>query len=79
MSRRPALDAARWLHYAATPTCTALALLSACFDGGPDSVCSAMGHASLIDGMTTMYLVMALFHAGPWLRLLPNRLIIKDL
>ena len=66
------------LGYAATPVCLTLALLTACFDDGPQSVCRAMGNFSLLSGMATMYLVMAMLHAGPWLRLLSNRLIMKD-
>ena len=67
------------LCYAATPVCLTLALLTACFDDGAHSVCGTMGNGSLLGGMATMYVVMAVLHAGPWLRLLPNRLIIKDL
>jgi hypothetical protein len=63
------------LAYAATPVCLVLALLS----GGPQSVCTSMSAGSQLGGMATMYLVMALLHAGPWLRLLSKRLIMKDL
>ena len=66
------------LRYAATPSCLILALLNARLEGA-SSLCGAMGHGSLLGGMATMYGVMAVFHAGPWLRLLPKRLIIKDL
>ena len=67
------------LGYAATPVCLVLALFTACLDDGPQSVCRTMGGASLPSGMATMYVVMAALHAGPWLRLLSNRLIMKDL
>ena len=67
------------LCYAATPVCLTLALLTACFDDGPQSVCRSMGGGSVLSGMATMYVVMAVLHAGPWLRLLTKRLTIKDL
>ena len=66
------------LCYAATPSCLILALLNLGVDG-TFPMCGAMGHGSLLGGMATMYVVMAVFHAGPWLRLLPKFLIIKDL
>lgn len=67
------------LSYAAMPVCLTLALVTACFDDGPQSLCRSMGGGSLLSGMATMYVVMAVFHAGPWLRLLPKGLIMKDL
>lgn len=57
------------LRYAATPSCLALGLLNLCTDGA-DPICRAMGHGSWLGGMATMYFMMALFHAAPWLRLL---------
>jgi hypothetical protein len=78
MKNRSAFDAALLLRYAATPTCLVLALLNGII-GGPGSLCGAMGMESPIGGMATMYMVMALFHAGPWFRLLSNALIMKDL
>lgn len=58
----------RWLQLAAAPTFVAMALLTA-RDGAADMICSAQG-GSLFGGMAPMYLLMSLFHAGPWLRLL---------
>lgn len=66
------------LRYAATPSCLILAVLNLGVDG-THPLCGAMGQGSLLGGMATMYVVMAVFHAGPWLRLISNRLIIKDL
>lgn len=57
------------LRYAATPSCLILGLFNAGAEGGPP-LCGAMDHGSLLGGMATMYFVMALFHAGPWFRLL---------
>ena len=66
------------VRYAATPSCLILGLLNLGAEGGMP-LCGPMDHGSLLGGMATMYGVMALLHAGPWLKLLSNRLIIKDL
>ena len=42
-------------------------------DAQPDLLCASMQHASPLTGMTAMYLLMSVFHAAPWLRLLPSR------
>jgi hypothetical protein len=60
------------LHLAATPVFAVMALLTA-LGGEPDMLCAAMLHVSPLDGMTPMYLLMAAFHSGPWLRLLFGR------
>ena len=55
------------LCLAATPTFLVMALAAG---SGPGMICSAMG--APMTGMTAMYLLMGLFHAGPWLKLIAN-------
>ncbi len=60
--------AADWLCLAATPTFAAMALLAA--RDQPDIICAAMRHMSPLSGMVPMYLLMSVFHAVPWLKLI---------
>ncbi|NIJ18956.1 hypothetical protein FHS95_000625 [Sphingomonas naasensis] len=60
-----AARAADWLALAATPGFALMALLSA---QGGGSVAMLCGAASPFGGMTAMYLLMSVVHAGPWLR-----------
>jgi hypothetical protein len=58
-----------WLYMAATPTFAIMALLTG-LDGAPvDKLCSA-GLGTPLSGMVPMYLLMAAFHAPPWLKLI---------
>jgi len=67
-----ALGISGWMRYASSPTYAAMALLSGGADGGAAPLCS-MGHSPLpLDGMVTMYLIMAIFHSAPWLRLISD-------
>lgn len=60
--------AAEWLSLAAAPTFAFMALLTALSSLGPvQTICSA-GPGSPAAGMAAMYLLMAAFHAPPWLR-----------
>lgn len=56
--------AARWLALAAAPTFATMALASA---AAPMPLCTGGGVLPGLDGMTTMYLAMSLFHLPPWL------------
>jgi hypothetical protein len=65
--------AAKWLSFAAAPTFSIMALLTVVFSSGAPSVlCSAVS-SSTLDGMAPMYLLMAAFHLGPWLKLISRR------
>ena len=61
------------LSLAAAPTFATMALMCALNAGPSDMVCSAARHSSSLGGMTTMYLLMSLFHLSPWLRLLARQ------
>jgi len=65
-----AVAASGWLSLAATPTFAAMALLSGPASGPVGGFCAAR---SPFDGMATMYALMAVFHAAPWLRLAARR------
>lgn len=58
--------AAEGLGLAATPVFAAMALLVAQGGGAAELLC---GTLSPFGGMVPMYLLMSVFHAGPWLRL----------
>ena len=65
-----ALGAADWLCLAAAPTFAIMALLTGVLGGDmPDMPCSAAQHALPLSGMVPMYLLMSVFHAAPWLKL----------
>jgi len=68
--RNAARGVAKWLHIAATPAFAAMALLSALSgDGMYQITCLGTQSASLWDSMGLMYLLMSVFHAGPWLKI----------
>ena len=76
MSEIAALDASAptdWLGFAATPAFAAMALATAVFGGRTAMICSATSGGWPLDGMVPMYLLMAGFHARPWLRLASGR------
>jgi hypothetical protein len=63
---------AKWLGLAAAPTFAAMALWTALLSSPPD-MCSAMRGSAAMNGMTLMYLLMSVFHASPWLKLILGR------
>ena len=65
--RTTAFGVADFLHLAATPTFALLAVVTAISGSGP-MTCMEMAGASLLDSMGFMYLLMAVFHAGPWMK-----------
>ncbi len=68
-----ALDTAKFLCLAATPTFAIMALMTGILGGGPmDMLCSA-GHGAALTGMVPMYLLMSAFHSAPWLKLIARR------
>jgi hypothetical protein len=69
-----ALGAADWVHLAAAPTFAIMAFLTGVVGDGPhDMVCTAAQHASPLNGMVWMYVLMAAFHSAPWLKLISGR------
>lgn len=58
--------AAGWLALAAAPTFALMGLIA----GGsmPSALCMSDPGILPFDGMTTMYLLMCLFHLPPWLK-----------
>lgn len=55
---------AELLRFAAAPTFAVMALISAGTGGPLDLVC---GSGPPLTGMASMYTLMCVFHAGPWL------------
>lgn len=56
------------LHLAATPIFALMALLTAISGSGP-MTCMGMTESSPLGSMGFMYLLMAVFHVAPWVRL----------
>ena len=61
---------ARVLSLAATPVFAAMALWAAASGTAPEIFCMP---GSPLNGMAAMYVLMSVFHAGPWLTLLQSR------
>lgn len=64
---------ARLLSFAAMPVFALMAWWTALSGGQGDMLCLSMQGSSPMSGMAMMYLLMSVFHAGPWLRLLQRR------
>jgi hypothetical protein len=67
-----AIGVADWLCLAAAPIFAIMALLTGVF-GTPDLLCSAGRGAVSLSGMFPMYVLMSVFHAAPWLKLIAGR------
>jgi hypothetical protein len=60
-----------WLGLAATPSFALMALVTGLSHGsGADILCAAAHGPWSIGGMPPMYLLMSIFHASPWLKLI---------
>jgi hypothetical protein len=60
-----------WLSLAAAPSFALMAALTASLGGGAhESLCSGGAPASVLLGMIPMYLLMSVFHAAPWWKLI---------
>ena len=62
---------AKWLGLAASPTFAAMALLTS-LGSGPMVLCSGTAGFPL-GGMVPMYLLMSVFHAAPWLKVIAGQ------
>jgi hypothetical protein len=61
------------LSLAAAPAFAAMALLTATHGDPAAILCSATHGSSPLSGMAPMYVLMSLFHAAPWLRMVASR------
>lgn len=58
----------RLLALAPTPTFALLAVLSAGQESSVHSLVCSTAHSSPLTGMVSMYALMSVFHAAPWLQ-----------
>ena len=69
MQERPNRGPAGWLALAAAPSFALMGLLTALLGDEVPALCTQADHSSMLGGMTAMYLLMTVFHLGPWLGL----------
>ena len=70
---RLARRASHGLHVAAAPVFAAMALATVIAPSAPMDMLCPSPHGFALGGMTVMYALMSVFHAGPWLRMLAAR------
>ena len=63
------IELANWLSLAAAPTFAVMAALTSLGGGPMERLCAHPPWAPL-NGMALMYLLMSVFHAPPWVRLI---------
>jgi hypothetical protein len=64
--------ASNYLRLAAAPTFAVMALLTGVIGSPKDLLCAAAHDMSPLTGMAAMYLLMAIFHSPPWLKLISS-------
>lgn len=65
------LRIADWLCLAAAPAFAIMAAFTGMAESGSnDILCSTAHSASPLGGMASMYALMSVFHAAPWLKLI---------
>ena len=64
---------ADWLSLAAAPTFALMALATGILGGDASGIMCLAPNASPLTGMLPMYLLMSVFHAAPWLKLIARR------
>ena len=59
-------DVAAWLHLAAKPVFSAMAVVTALTGDPMDMLCNGTHGISYFSGMPLMYALMGIVHAAPW-------------
>ena len=62
----------QWLHLAAAPTFALMALVTSVLDSGASHALCSGGANFGLGGMAPMYVLMAVFHSMPWLKLVSD-------
>lgn len=69
-----ALGLADRLRLAAAPSYAFMAVFAGVFGESPkDMVCMTVQHTSPLSGIVSMYVLMSVLHAVPWLKLIARR------